>query len=242
MNLAVCRYNSNHKIRVTKLLKHEEACPDRSSKNLQKCPYNPVHLLNPDRFNAHLEVCPNRPIINKEVANEIRSYIESQNKEKERIKHGSDNTSLKDTFISATTKITKATKPTSRSGVTVGNIIGMNDTSKQDKLERKAKDKEMRRLLHGSAFQDSRIILEENHVDGNFELDDEEDNNQIMSKGTGEMVLDEFSISELREQDDYDPNESEIRRDHEVKNIIPSDFSANKQGTIHMVLRMNNNK
>jgi hypothetical protein len=231
MNLVACRYNPAHKTKVAKLLKHEEICPDRSGKNLQKCPYNPVHLLNPDRYNVHLEICPNRPIINKDIASEIRTYIEAQNKEKVQIKKDLENTSFKDTVVSNTTKQTKVTKPTSRSGVTVSSIVGLKNDSKQEKQLRKAGQREMRQLMH-SSLHDSKIILEENQVDMNFEFDESDVNN---NNGLNRMDHDDLSISELKEDDEYDPNESMVNIE---KNEIPMDLNSNKQGTVHMVLRM----
>jgi hypothetical protein len=234
-NLVQCRYNPNHKMKLAKLLKHEETCPEKCTKNFQKCPYNPLHLLNPDRFNTHLEVCPNRPIIDKEVKSEIRAYIEAQNKEKEKIsKVNLENTSNMDTIISKNTKLTRTTKP-SKSGITVGSIIGMGKDSKQDKLERKAKQKEMRQLINSSIQDSSKIILEENQVDENFDLNISQSG--TFNKDNDSFKFEEISVSELKGEEDYDPNASDIFMSGDNKNVIPANFSMDQKGTIHIVLR-----
>jgi hypothetical protein len=81
MNTVNCRYNPNHKVKKTKLLKHEETCPNRVGSDLQRCPFNPIHLMKPDRLELHKRECPDKPKIDDEVEKEIREYINLQKKE-----------------------------------------------------------------------------------------------------------------------------------------------------------------
>jgi hypothetical protein len=75
--LVACRFNKNHKMKITKLIRHEDICPDKSS-DLLKCPYNPIHMLSADKFKSHLQVCNNRPHIDPNTKKEIKLYIEAK--------------------------------------------------------------------------------------------------------------------------------------------------------------------
>jgi hypothetical protein len=128
MNLVTCRYNTNHKMKSVKLLKHEDSCPDKGLKKLLTCPFNPVHLLNPERFEDHKKVCPNKPKIDENIEKEIRDYIESQKKNIETSK--------------------SETKKTEK------NIIGINKKSKDERgKEQKKMLKLIERLENASVFE-----------------------------------------------------------------------------------------
>lgn len=76
MSLVTCRYNETHRMKVAKLLSHEEKCPDKGKKTLKTCPYNMLHKMKPERFNNHLSKCPYKPQVDEDVEKEIRIYIE----------------------------------------------------------------------------------------------------------------------------------------------------------------------
>jgi hypothetical protein len=83
MNLVACRYNPNHKMKQTRLLIHEESCPDKKGKNLKMCPYNPVHKVAPENYERHKQICDQRPKVDPEVEQELKEYLKNLNKQKE---------------------------------------------------------------------------------------------------------------------------------------------------------------
>lgn len=83
MNLVACRYNPNHKMKQTRLLIHEESCPDKKGKNLKMCPYNPVHKVAPENYERHKQICDQRPKVDPEVEQELKAYLKNLSKQKE---------------------------------------------------------------------------------------------------------------------------------------------------------------
>ena len=73
MNMAVCRYNPNHKMKPSRLLIHEQKCPDRLKKQdlYRLCPYNPNHKIEKEKYEQHILVCENKPKITLEEQENI---------------------------------------------------------------------------------------------------------------------------------------------------------------------------
>ena len=68
-----CRYNPNHQMKPSRLLIHEQKCPDRLKKqNLYKlCPYNPNHKIEKELYEKHILECENKPKISLEEQQNI---------------------------------------------------------------------------------------------------------------------------------------------------------------------------
>jgi hypothetical protein len=99
MNLVACRYNPNHKMKQTRLLMHEETCPDKRGKNLKMCPYNPIHKIAPENYERHKQICDQRPKVDPQVEQELKAYLRNLNKEKDGNISSVNKTSISNTII-----------------------------------------------------------------------------------------------------------------------------------------------
>lgn len=70
-----CRFNPNHKMKPSKLLPHEERCPDRRNKIFKTCPYNPLHKVGQENYDKHKRDCPDRPQVDENVEKELLDYL-----------------------------------------------------------------------------------------------------------------------------------------------------------------------
>jgi hypothetical protein len=77
-NLVACRYNPVHRMKSSRLLVHEEKCPDRRNKVLKICPYNPVHKVTPDQYEKHKRQCHNKPQVDPELEKELKDYLRNK--------------------------------------------------------------------------------------------------------------------------------------------------------------------
>jgi len=64
-------------MKTSRLLIHEDNCPDKKSKVLKMCPFNPMHKMNPETYESHKKVCPQKPIVDKEIEKELKEYLAS---------------------------------------------------------------------------------------------------------------------------------------------------------------------
>ena len=74
MNLAICRYNKNHKVKPSRIDIHEQKCPDRIKyqNKFKLCPYNPSHKIEKDLYEKHILECPNKPKLTYEEEEDIK--------------------------------------------------------------------------------------------------------------------------------------------------------------------------
>lgn len=74
MSLVQCRYNPNHRMKLSKREIHEQKCPDRFTckKKLKHCPYDPLELIEEDEYEEHLKNCKSRPKITAEEEESIK--------------------------------------------------------------------------------------------------------------------------------------------------------------------------
>lgn len=75
MSLTSCRHNSNHKVKISRLLIHENSCPDKLKNPLATCPFNALHKFAPRNLEAHKKVCPNKPQVDENLEKELREFL-----------------------------------------------------------------------------------------------------------------------------------------------------------------------
>ena len=73
MSLVQCRFNPNHKMKLSRREIHEQKCPDRfkCKKQFKYCPYNPLELIEESEYEEHCRNCKDRPKITKKDEEEI---------------------------------------------------------------------------------------------------------------------------------------------------------------------------
>lgn len=76
-----CRYNKNHRIRQSRLLIHEQKCPDKKCSKMVNCPYNPRHKVSFLKFENHKKTCPDKPHLDELLQNEMQAYIQQMKKQ-----------------------------------------------------------------------------------------------------------------------------------------------------------------
>ena len=91
MDLVVCRFNPNHKVKKSRIQIHEQKCPDRIKyqDKYKLCPYNPNHHPRKESYEKHLLICDSKPNITYEE-NENNKRANEMNKiasEKEQINY-----------------------------------------------------------------------------------------------------------------------------------------------------------
>ena len=79
--LVSCRYNPSHKVKSSKLMFHEDKCPNKNTDKIKSCPFNPNHKIHRDKFEDHMNTCPNKPEVDFKFHNELRNYAENRVKE-----------------------------------------------------------------------------------------------------------------------------------------------------------------
>ena len=81
--LVSCRYNPIHKVKRSRLMFHEEKCPNKNTDLIKTCLYNPNHKIHKNIFDEHLNTCPNRPNIDLEQQEKLKAYVENKQKQAE---------------------------------------------------------------------------------------------------------------------------------------------------------------
>lgn len=81
--LVSCRYNPSHKVKRSRLMFHEEKCPNKNTNIIKTCLYNPNHKIHKDIFDDHLNTCPDRPDFDKAQQEKLRAYVENKEKQAE---------------------------------------------------------------------------------------------------------------------------------------------------------------
>lgn len=258
MSLVKCRYNPNHQMKSSRLLIHEDKCPDRGSKILRACPYNPVHKVTPFNFEAHKRECPQRPIVDGNTERELKEYLR-----------------LKSEMSFNTTKITSNARTTisneenlTQSKVTVKQpnthrlednernyyapekkIIGF--TSKNDKqkekYEKKKRQKEMMHLIENANFEESGI-LDNVYNDVNIRrrnklhnMDNFDEMNDVELMNSIEIQSHDFQLNEsmFRQVNEFLNNTKELEIDEDCYENINA-YDPN-ESDLHIDRRNKNN-
>ena len=73
MSLVACRYNPNHRMKLSKREIHEQKCPDRLKCQIKykHCPYDPLELIKEEEYESHILNCKSRPKISIEEQHDI---------------------------------------------------------------------------------------------------------------------------------------------------------------------------
>jgi len=91
-DLKECRYNRNHKVKAGRLYIHETNCPDKNKSDLVRCSYEISHLVKKENLQSHLKICPNKPNIDQEVYQEMLKYVLKNGSKNKPTKTSSNNT------------------------------------------------------------------------------------------------------------------------------------------------------
>lgn len=217
MSLASCRYNPNHKMKQTRLLIHEEQCPDKKGKVLKTCPFNPIHKVSPDNYDKHKKSCPNAPKVDKDLEDEMREYIRNR---RENPSWGDS----EETFDKLPTKY--GTKISDSRGIelkgassfksdSVSQPIGVRkvEEEKQLKKERKNKQREMMNLIENSAMDiESQFSVADKEIDSIYDQEFVNFNVQnpvVLDESLGESQFNRI-LDNLEQNTEYDPNASDL--------------------------------
>lgn len=260
MSLVACRYNANHKMKSSRLLIHEDQCPDRKSKVLKICPFNPVHKLAPESFEKHKRECPHRPVIDTELEQELKEYLKTQGSKvlgatkaetnsisKTQQEKNSENVNENLNFSKSENKTKVENMSLSRGDNKTKSeqkVIGLKANDKSLKKERKNKQKEMMNLIENAEFEESGILdtnlsqkmyvknVEEIDAlwENQFEISRVEKEKLPTSNQTNQMnnginnsrILN--LLESMTENNEYDPNASDIFIDSKNKNTIPKNM------------------
>lgn len=229
VELKECRYNKNHKVKPGRLYVHECNCPDKVNSDLVRCSYDFNHMIKKTKLEEHLRVCPKRPKVDINLHQEMVEYL---------LKNGSKNKSTSSNSINI-----KNPSENSNNNTAKKNIAGLGAV--EDKKEKKKQQREYRQLINNSnifngisqidenekfdfievdnefkkEFEDS--IFTDNNNENNFEIVDVEEsifiNDMDNQNNKNKKLL--FNSSKL-DNDDYDPNSSDIFIGRKNKNNI----------------------
>ena len=211
--MAICRYNPNHKMKPSRLLIHEQKCPDRLKKQdlYRLCPYNPNHKIEKEKYEKHILECENKPKITLEEQENV-----------ERAKQMNDMASEQEQIKFARMKYYKDC-------VQEPEIPGISkDQMKKNKekmekiLKKKFKDvaEYEGRFISAMADKDfEQINNEENNphefdnFDGDFDFEDENEN-----KNVNEIYFYRYNPND--EDKDINKNSANIINPEEIKKIL----------------------
>jgi len=231
-------------MKTSRLLIHEDSCPDKKSKFLKMCPYNPIHKMNPESYENHKMICPQRPIVDKAIEKELKEYLASNkstinysNTGISTIKRESNEGNVvNNSNLDHAQHISKEKQKISNiNSKTVG--VRNDILDKNSKKEKKKEQKKMLQLIEGN-FEDSMVLPskdQENALDKleeEFERDFYENQNRNQQKLQLNDVNNYYDSGFYEDDNDtggmnnYDPNESDLHIDPKNKNYInPNDLS-----------------
>lgn len=181
MSLTQCRYNTNHKVKVTRLLIHEDSCPDRIKSNLKVCPYNPIHKVSVDKYEGHKRICDQRPKIDEDLEKEMKEYIKNKHLQENKSEnivssymnsHQNLPTRYGPKKIALNSSTSNAFNDQNKSISTIG--LRQNEVEKNKNKERKKKQKEIMNLIDNSEFLEDNKCSEDASMSNNeqCEIDD----------------------------------------------------------------------
>ena len=177
--MAICRYNPNHKMKPSRLLIHEQKCPDRLKKQdlYRLCPYNPNHKIEKEKYEKHILECENKPKITLEEQENV-----------ERAKNMNDMASEQEQIKFARMKYYKDCVQEPEIPGISKDQMKKNKEKMEKKLKKKFKDvaEYEGRFISAMADKDfEQINNEENNphefdnFDGDFDFEDENENKNV---------------------------------------------------------------
>ena len=109
-----CRYNSNHRVKSSRLLMHEMNCPNKNTSNVKVCSFDATHKVHASQIASHEKNCPKRPKHDQDTLKEMEMFIESQNKIKKTASfvpnNNNNNINISVNSINSTNKTDKKTR------------------------------------------------------------------------------------------------------------------------------------
>jgi len=228
-------------MKASRLLIHEDQCPDKHLNILKTCPYNPVHKLPLGSYVKHKKECPQRPQVDEDLEKELREYLNQKGAKK------FSNTTSSIPINEATVNNSNVTEKellnfsrvNSKKLNSSEKIIGLQTNNKASKKERKERQKEMMNLIDNSDLDRSNYdrsiyesktpqVFNADAIDffyetefGEIKID--EDNDYITDLQHSKISRNnqsEFIGNEISGINDYDPNESDLYIDNFNKNMI----------------------
>ena len=211
--MAICRYNSNHKMKPSRLLIHEQKCPDRLKKQdlYRLCPYNPNHKIEKEKYEKHILECENKPKITLEEQENV-----------ERAKNMNDMASEQEQIKFARMKYYKDCVQEPEIPGISKDQMKKNKEKMEKKLKKKFKDvaEYEGRFISAMADKDfEQINNEENNphefdnFDGDFDFEDENEN-----KNVNEIYFYRYNPND--EDKDINKNSANIINPEEIKKIL----------------------
>lgn len=251
MSLVQCRYNPNHQMKSSRLLIHEDKCPDRNSKMLKMCPYNPIHKVSPFNYESHKRECPQRPKVDENLERELREYLRSQSE----MNNNSTkvNTNDRDTNWN-TTKSKKSQREKESSSNIISKINNLNNDSdkinninnfntqtsvirkviglpsknekKLIKTEKRKRQKEMLNLIDNSNFEESGIL-------DNFNMHIINKKRNLQTPNFDEIYEREFMNSSEIQSQNFDITESMLGQINEFMNNTKEELDDDRFDNIN---------
>ena len=248
MSLVQCRFNPNHKMKLSRREIHEQKCPDRfkCKKQFKYCPYNPLELIEESEYEEHCRNCKDRPKITKKDEEEI-----------EKAKKMND-------IATEQEKIKYARLKYYKDCVEEPEIPGLGKNKQQKKKTNKKIKKQFSELNQRDAdrfaamtgFENENDDDNENHnledfpADKNFNLDEDKEKNKNNFGNTKNKKEEEKKEEKKEEKNNKKEQNSNINTNSNSKNLFykydPNDedkdigkFSANilKPDQIYNILR-----
>ena len=213
--MAICRYNPNHKMKQSRLLIHEQKCPDRLKKQdlYRLCPYNPNHKIEKEKYEKHILECENKPKITLEEQENV-----------ERSKKMNDIASEQEQIKFARMKYYKDCVQEPEIPGISKDQMKKNKEKMEKKLKKKFKDvaEYEGRFISAMADKDfEQINNEENNphefdnFDGDFDFDFEDENE---NKNVNEIYFYRYNPND--EDKDINKNSANIINPEEIKKIL----------------------
>ena len=211
--MAICRYNPNHKMKPSRLLIHEQKCPDRLKKQdlYRLCPYNPNHKIEKEKYEKHILECENKPKITLEEQENV-----------ERAKKMNDMASEQEQIKFARMKYYKDCVQEPEIPGISKDQMKKNKEKMEKKLKKKFKDvaEYEGRFISAMADKDfEQINNEENNphefdnFDGDFDFEDENEN-----KNVNEIYFYRYNPND--EDKDINKYSANIVNPEEIKKIL----------------------
>ena len=211
--MAICRYNPNHKMKPSRLLIHEQKCPDRLKKQdlYRLCPYNPNHKIEKEKYEKHILECENKPKITLEEQENV-----------ERAKKMNNMASEQEQIKFARMKYYKDCVQEPEIPGISKDQMKKNKEKMEKKLKKKFKDvaEYEGRFISAMADKDfEQINNEENNphefdnFDGDFDFEDENEN-----KNVNEIYFYRYNPND--EDKDINKNSANIINPEEIKKIL----------------------
>lgn len=217
MNLTPCRHNPNHKVKISRLLIHENSCPERLTNPLATCPYNAIHKFPHSKLEHHKSACPNKPQVDKDVERELREFLAKQSSSK-----GNNSNNIKTNIseingnsINSINNQNRTNNENKNSIISKQSIVGMGIKESDLHKKRKLEQKRMKQLMEDFSYCDV-------HDEVGIDFSSKDENDLFESCEIYRSPDISFKI-----EDDYDPNKEDENISSKNKNYISFNVNNN---------------